>query len=150
MGGRPIPEIKVADNIALSDMEDIHFGLNIDPLVNAGLYADLDPGVPMENDLIGLGARTIDIKRRGGRTAEDDWEIHWGNARARGLKGMDGAKFQNFNQARPIKNRQFPVGARLGGAAVGGTNKEYSVGAATKADTEGLEMGTRWSKTALE
>ncbi len=150
MGGQPIPEIKVADNTALSDMEDIHFGMNIDEAVNADLYRDLDRGNPVEADLVGLGARTIDIKRRGGRTAEDDWEIHWGNARARGLKGMDDTKFQNFNQARPIKHRQFPAGAHLGGVDVGGTNKEYSLGATTKADTEGLEMGTRWSKTALE
>lgn len=136
--------------MALSDMEDIHFGFNMDPLVNAGLYADLDPSVPKEKDLIGLGPRTIDIKRRGGRTAEDDGFIFQGEARARGLKGMDDTTFLRFNQARPIKHRRFPVGARLGGADVGGMNKEYSVGAATKADTEGLEMGTRWSKTALE
>jgi|GEM_PF-1691595 len=150
MGGQTIPEIKVADNIALSDMEDIHFGMNIDDAVNPGLYADLDAGDPRDADLIGLGARTIDIKRRGGRTAEDDWFIYQGDVRARGLKGMDGVKFQTFNQARPIKNRQFPVGARLGNANVGGMNKEYNLGAATKADTYGLEMGTRWSKTALE
>ena len=103
MGGQAIPEIGTPTVHILDDMEDIHFGMNIDALNNPALYADLDPMIQMESDLIGLGARTIDIKRRGGRTAEDDWRVFQGDARARGVKGMDGVQFQSFNQARPIK-----------------------------------------------
>jgi hypothetical protein len=151
MGGQLIPEIRIADNIALDDIHDIHFGLNIDDYNNPLLYADLDVTVPMENDLIGLGARTIDIKRRGGRTAEDDWEIYGGDPRARGGGGMqDGAKFQSFNQARPITSHNFPAGARQDAGDVAGNPKGYHLGATNKFQSGGLQMGTRWSKTALE
>lgn len=148
LNGAAIPEVGVARNIALSVLNDIHFGMNLGDGTHA-LYADLDATVPLERDLIGLGPRTIDIKRRGGRTAEDDWFIAAGRVRARPQKDMDRVRFDNFNRKLAIKPN-FPVGAHISGVDVGGTVKEAAPGATHKHQHTGLQMGTRWSKTALE
>lgn len=157
MNGAPVPEIRVAPNVALDVSNDIHFGINLHPADYPLLYADLDATVAMESDLIGMGPRTIDIKRRGGRTAEDDWEIMQGNARARPQTGMDQAAFDTFNQTLPIKNVDYPPGARmtLRKAGVLKTkvktgNRGYPIGATRKSEAEGWQLGRRWSKTALE
>ncbi|WP_188795046.1 FYVE zinc finger domain-containing protein [Dyella nitratireducens] len=149
MNGASIPELGLAPNIALDVNDDIHFGINV-PGAGHALYADLNAAVQLEQDLIGLGPRTIDIKRRGGRTAEDDWKIFQGQARARPQTGMTGASYARFNQL-PIKSTHFPAGAHISNVDKAGQPKNYSRGATgTKADAGGLEMGTRWSKTALE
>lgn len=150
MNGAAIPEVAVAANTPLDVSDDIHFGINLDDAAYPALYADLDAAVAMENDLIGLGPRTIDIKRRGGRTAEDDWFIDQGSARARPQTDMDTARYNRFNRI-PIKSHHFPVGAHISGVNVGTTAKDYtSNNTGNKEDAGGLEMGTRWSKTALE
>jgi hypothetical protein len=159
MNGAPIPEIRVAPGTALDVSNDIHFGINLHPDDYPALYADLDGANQMEADLRGLGPRTIDIKRRGGRTAEDDWFMDGGQARARPRTGMSQATYAAFNDPLPIKNVNFPPGAhithRTGGGAlvaedVSGQNRGYAVGATLKSDANGLQMGKRWSKTALE
>ncbi|MGH8147481.1 MAG: FYVE zinc finger domain-containing protein [Rhodanobacteraceae bacterium] len=150
MNGNAIPELGVATSNPLDVNDDIHFGINLDLAAYRALYADLDDTDPLEDDLVGLGPRTIDIKRRGGRTAEDDWFIDQGSARARPQRDMDLNRYNRFNRLL-IKSRNFPLGAHISGHNVGGTPKDYSKGATgTKADAGGLEMGTRWSKTALE
>ena len=151
MNGAAITEIGVATNTPLDVSDDIHFGLNLDQVAYPALYADLDLADPSEADLIGLGPRTIDIKRRGGRTAEDDWMISGGGMRARPQTDMDMARFNRFNRL-PIKSLNFPAGAHISNVAVGNQPKNYTRVVATggKATAGGLEMGTRWSKTALE
>lgn len=149
VGGQLIPELGV-ETRQLDDVSDIHFGMNG---TTAELTADLDMTIAAEADLDGFGARAIDIKRRGGRTAEDDWFVFRGFGRSRqravgDTDGMTQARFDTFNNV-PIKNQQFPAHARLGNVAVGGDDK-YPVGSINKRDAEDLEYGTRWSKTALE
>jgi hypothetical protein len=148
--GHAIPEIRVAPAIALSVTDDIHFGINLSRRSFAALYADLDMSDDMEADLIDMGPRTIDIKRRGGRTAEDDWFIEGGRARARPQTDMTQAAFDTFNQPLPIKSRTYPVGAQESGVDKAGQAKGYHVGATNKSESGGLQMGKRWSKTALE
>jgi hypothetical protein len=150
MGGAAIPEIGAAPDIQLDPLYDIHFGVNLPAGTHPALYADLGPD-DLDQDLEGLGPRTIDIKRRGGRTAEDDWYIAQGEARARPKSNMDDAAYKAFNERRPIKRADFPAAAMLGNAAVGNQAKDYTEhNTNTKYDAGGLEKGTRWSKTALE
>ena len=164
MNHKLIPEIGVAPDTLLNDRDDIHFGINIKKNDNPVLYHDFDKAKPREKDLLlwkGLGPRTLEIRRRGGRTAEHDFVYDpYGSTptlrgEVRGFTGMNEAKLKKFNESIPIKNRQFPPGAKIGTADVGGEDKEYLSpsdphATGSKYDAEGMEGGTRWSKTALE
>lgn len=145
-----IPEIATAPAGGLSVTDDVHFGINLDEVVHAPLYVDLDRAVALELDLVGLGPRSIDIKRRGGRTAEDDWFIDQAIGRARPQTDMNTARFDAFNQRLPLLKPNYPAGAQISGVPVGGQPKPHVAGATTKAGADQLQLGTRWSKTALE
>jgi FYVE zinc finger len=161
--GVPIPEIEVARE-RLSDIYDFHFGIctnAFDGVLNLTIRSD--------KDLQGLGPRILDIKNRGGRTAEDSLHMEMGRGgRARGgrLMEMHGQVAQDEN--KPIKPGKdvFPVGARRFDAVAGGVQniggqskyiggKDSNTGAilpATHKDqtADYVQMATRWSKAALE
>src|SRR5688572_23777932 len=60
----PIPEVGPATVLVLSNDDDLHFGMS-----NTHFNARIpDP------ELWNLGARGLDIHKRGGRTAENTWE----------------------------------------------------------------------------
>jgi hypothetical protein len=160
--GVAIPEIEIAQG-TLDELYDRHFGIN-----SATFDVVLDLTRPLESDLQGLGPRILDIKNRGGRTAEDSWfaEVHGirrarrgGRLQMRGAIAADGAK-----RVKPGKDL-FPAGAKrvVGGVLqnVGGQSKGYQGGAAVKSDLDTLpaggmtpaareQYGVRWSKAALE
>jgi hypothetical protein len=150
--GVPIPEVGLALN-RLDDNLDVHFGINTDDF-----DVELDMTIPAEADLEGLGPRILDIKHRGGRTAEDTWRVlmggrvYGGGPRVRGATPGFQVFFDNFNQNKPIKpgKELFPVGAKHTRVAVGGQAKGYDVGATHKHQADGEQYGVRWSKTALE
>jgi hypothetical protein len=180
MNAQPIPEIGVAPDTALDDAYDIHFGINVKRLddpdspvsianpVNA-LYQNLDPDNNDRDKALvvgnGLGPRTIEMRRRGGRTAEHDYNIHHytfskstrdRRVTALGDTGLTQDKVTKFNRQIPIKDakRNFPQGAKIGTVDVSGQAKGYHRDATTKNDTtigHGIMLdGVRWSKTALE
>lgn len=158
----PIPEIGRATT-ALDRMWDIHFGINSDAF-NDDLRAFKNQGQISDDEfevLYGLGPRTLDIVKRGGRTAEDTW-ILLGNKgpvpdfykRARQPSPDFDPYFETFNQGKKVRNEKFRPGAKISGHDVGGQRK-YAKGARGKDETAstglgGLQYGTRWSKTALE
>lgn len=154
----PIPEIGPAPDTALSNSDDIHFGINIETNANPGLYHDFDPVI--DKDLLtifgGLGPRAIEIRRRGGRTAEHDFVYsREPSAAVRGPQGLDEANVDKFNQKLPVKNIKFPTTALYSGNTVKsefGTRNKGGKGAhpTTKAEYTDMAGGTRWSKTALE
>ena len=152
--GVAIPEIGVARG-QLDNIYDFQFGMCTNTFDGV-----LDLNDRFDSDLQLLGPRILDIKNRGGRTAEDSLhvEMRRGN-RARGgrLLEMRGQIAQDAN--KPIKPGKdvFPPGAkRFDGQAggvqnVGGQSKGYSPGATHKDQTaDYVQMATRWSKAALE
>lgn len=147
--GVPIPEIGVVNNAQrLDDLYDVHFGINTDDFNSEINHSDA-----AQADLHGLGPRILDIIQRGGRTAEDTWFEAQGHARARGATPNFQAFFATFNQGRAVDaaKRAFPAGAKISGAAVGGQAKYDSVTTHKGGGyNHNLQLGTRWSKTALE
>jgi hypothetical protein len=173
LNGQAIPEIRVAPDTPLDDQYDIHFGLNVKQADNNLLYQGMDPdNDPRDKALMigdGLGPRTIEMRRRGGRAAEHDWNVYEPAYDARqitvlGEGGMTRARFQKFNRAIPVNDakRDFPPNAHIGTVDVSGQPKGYwesdptvNKGKVSKADAKpgghgGQLFGTRWSKTALE
>ena len=135
--GVAIPEIEVAQG-TLDELFDIHFGIN-----TATFNGVLDVSIPLESDLQGLGPRILDIKNRGGRTAEDSWfaeVLRRARARRGGVMQMRGQ--MAMEDRKPIKPGKdvFPPGAKrvVGGVVqnVGGQRKGYRLGAATKSDLD--------------
>src|SRR5262245_43554530 len=116
--GHPIPELGVAAG-QLSDDHDVHFGIN-----NNNFNDLLDRSSAAEKDLKGLGPRILDIKRRGGRTAEDTWFIIQ-HKKTRHRKATPGFKqfFDDFNVQKPVTSYTFPAGAKMSGKDVGGQQK---------------------------
>ncbi|MGA2118608.1 MAG: FYVE zinc finger domain-containing protein [Bryobacteraceae bacterium] len=147
--GVDIDEIGPVDNAtALDDMCDVHFGINTDH------YDDeIDDTIQAQADLEGLGPRILDILNRGGRTAEDTWFIiEHGRARTRGATPGFENFYVQFNRKKKVTNFTFRPGSKISGVDVSGTEK-YKPGAVHKGEkdkVEGLQYGTRWSKTALE
>lgn len=139
----------VDNNAALDDMYDVHFGINTDD------YNDeIDATDQAQVDLAGLGPRILDIINRGGRTAEDTWFIiEGGMARTRGATPGFEDFYDKFNRKQKVKKQSFPAGAKISGTDVGGTAK-YAADAVNKGQqdkyVDGMQFGTRWSKTALE
>lgn len=145
--GVAIPEIGAALAGALDNMNDVHFGIN-----NDDFDALLNLGNPAEADLQGLGPRILDIKNRGGRTAEDTWfALQHLMPRQRPATPGFQAYYDILNQSKPINKQTFPVGAKLSNVDVGG-QKKYQDGAVNKGGNYAhvMQMGVRWSKTALE
>ncbi len=160
--GSALREIGAVNNsVALSEDKDIHFGLN------GGQFTDESTaiGYKIVSSLFckDLGPRIIDVANRGGRVAEYNWfkdengyDIKNGSTSHSLWDCLTKAKFKAFNQALPITSvqdnrslKKFPLFAKLGSNPVGGTNR-YKSSATTKFDCDGLQMGTRWSKSALE
>ncbi len=121
--------------------------------------------------LLRLGPRAIDMVYRGGRVAEYNWFIpqgrlcsnHTGTLVAAPLPYcLSVAAYHNFNNAVPVSlgKHVLPVGATISNVAVGGNVRYNNAGAVlplgagplplNKANCGGLQMGVRWSKTALE
>src|ERR1700749_3764555 len=114
--GVAIPEIAVAAG-RLDDQLDVHFGIN-----SNGFNVELDMSVQAQADLAGLGPRILDIKNRGGRTAEDTWFALGDRgptktARFRGATPGFQAYFDAFKKGKPIKpgKNVFPAGAKHSG-----------------------------------
>ena len=136
VNGNRVDEIKIAPDTPLNDSYDIHFGINVprlkdptaapDPNTNPihDLYKNLDPDNDQKDAALvlggwnGLGPRTIEMKRRGGRTAEHDFDHHdlGEPLTVLGDTGLTTAKVGGFNQKINIKptKTHFPVNAKLG------------------------------------
>jgi hypothetical protein len=152
--GVAIPEIGVARG-QLDNIYDFQFGMCTNTFDGV-----LDLNDRFDSDLQRLGPRILDIKNRGGRTAEDSLhvEMRRGN-RARGGRLLEMRGQIALDANKPIKPGKdvFPPGAkRFDGQAggvqnVGGQSKGYSLGATHKDQTaDYVQMATRWSKAALE
>jgi FYVE zinc finger len=150
--GVVIPEVGIARE-RLDNNADFHFGI-----CTGAFDGVLDLLNPLDHDLRGLGPRILDIKTRGGRTAEDSLHMEMRRGpRARGgrLRQMRGQVA--VDSTKPIKagKELFPVGAKRfeGGVIqdIGGQSKGYVPGATHKDQTHDyVQMATRWSKAALE
>jgi hypothetical protein len=144
--GVPIPEIGAAAGV-LDNMHDVHFGINsnqYDGLLNMGIAA--------EADLAGLGPRILDLKNRGGRTAEDTWfALQHGAPRQRPATPGFQAYYDILNQTKPVKKQTFSPGSLMSNVDQGG-QKKYQDGAPNKGGNYAhpFQHGVRWSKTALE
>ena len=160
--GVAIPEIEIAQG-TLDELYDVHFGINSDAFNGV-----LDVTKPLQSDLQGLGPRILDIKNRGGRTAEDSWfaMVHKiPRARKGGKLQMEGAIAADARKPIKVGKDVFPPGAKrvVGGIVqnVGGQSKGYEPGATRKSELDILttgvmsprgreQYGVRWSKAALE
>lgn len=160
---------------ALNENNSIHFGLNetlpfsdfswlrlcIVPR-RCTLYKDPGGGYYLRH----LGPRVYDIFCRGGRVAEYNWfqsSNHLYSEAGALITAplaycLDTTRFDAFNQgitARPAK-RAFGLGAQISGVNVHNVVKYQSTNPHLYAvvtkhnDSGGLQMGVRWSKTALE
>jgi hypothetical protein len=152
VNGLAIPEIGVAPDTALDDRYDVHFGINLSQTDKPALYAGFNPLNARDAALLlwdGLGPRVIEMKRRGGRAAEHDFDIHFGAEppTALGDSGLTTALVDNFNRKIAVTKPNYPASAKVGGAAVAGA-KGYT--GATKDLADGMQGGLRWSKAALE
>jgi FYVE zinc finger len=168
IGGSEIPEVSISPDTALSNTEDIHFGINIECQLDmfnnpiTPLYQGFDYNVALDRDLMtvfnGLGPRSLEIKRRGGRTAEHDFEYNRDpQAQARGLRRVNSGLITTFNSKLDAKKPNYPLVAKRteGGvtADLSGQPKEYGAPSGAtlkKSDADGSQFGARWSKSALE
>lgn len=167
--GVAIPEVALAEG-KLDDYTDFHFGICSDAFdgilsLSSGGWQNVSDRTQkrlfrLDEDLKGLGPRILDIKTRGGRTAEDSLheELHGRGTRARGGKLMEMRGQIATDATKSIKPGKdvFPLGARRfdGGTqqveSVAGQGK-YIQGATHKDQTmDYVQMATRWSKAALE
>ena len=160
--GVAIPEIEVAQG-RLDELFDVHFGINSQTFDGV-----LNLTQALESDLQGLGPRILDIKNRGGRTAEDSWFAMVHNmrrARKGGRLQMEGAVAADGQKRIRAGKNVFPAGAKrvVGGILqnVGGLSKGYQAVGTVKSDLDTLstgvmtvaareQYGVRWSKAALE
>lgn len=158
--GVAITEWQVATE-KLDNLHDIHFGIcsnNFDKYV-------------ADTSLKGWGPRILDISKRGGRTAEDSWDLLKHKIGKTGAEDevnlqalKDGKKiaspgfadfFEKFGGDQPIKPGKdvYPKGAMISGKLVEGQPK-YQSTAKTKLAigivNPGFQYGTRWSKAAIE
>ncbi|MBD9359157.1 hypothetical protein [Methylomonas fluvii] len=142
--GRPIPEKDLASG-GLGKF-DTHFGINgdVSAIVNDG-------------DINTYGPRAIDLNQRGGIVAETLWNKWQDNPSDSDVSGFL-TFFEEVGGKKAPKNTQYPVGAKISGVDVGGDEK-YKFGATNKKtssisdeNSEGamFQLGTRWSKVALE
>jgi hypothetical protein len=162
--GHDIPELGVAQD-ALDNENDVHFGVNL-PVEDKGgiglkklddrfLYLDFTANC--------YGPRMFDVAKRGGTVAEDLWSRSVSKSFNDQLTGFL-SFFDEFAQQKPINKVAFRSDAkRVFPKTLGSTDliAEEGLGERQKyqplsthktrnACVEKDQLGTRWSKTALE
>lgn len=146
--GRDIPEKDVA-NGALGSV-DCHFGINGDV---SAFVSDAPLNI--------FGPRALDVTVRGGIVAETLWlEFCNNGTQSMALQGFL-TTFDDIGCSRainPVKGNAYSPGSKISGVDVGGHEK-YIPGAThkgivsiTQESDEGslYQLGTRWSKVAIE
>ncbi len=142
--GRPIPEIDISSG-ALGQY-DTHFGIN----------GDVSTAVS-DGDINDYGPRAIDMNQRGGIVAETLWLKWQSNPTASDVSGFL-TFFDDVGGRKAPRNTTYPIGAKISGVLVEG-DKKYKTGASNKkmgsisnqnSEGAGYQLGTRWSKVALE
>jgi hypothetical protein len=144
--GAPLGELQGA--VGTLGETDMHFGLN-------GSVATVTGAIPFS----GYGPRAIDIARRGGTVAEVIWMLHKkGTSTDEEDAALDSfiAFGDSFGKSKTrTKPDVFPKGARMlfQGKVVSMEDKpKYTSGTDKSWESmdETHQLGTRWSKTAIE